>query len=222
MRFRRAQALVAGAALVLTLSGCYSGTAQGERHVARQDAVPAGSVVGFYGDSLTFGLGAFDPSRRWSTLLCARRGWTEVNPSVSGIGFVKKRTGTDLPGAIVAADPDLVIVALGHNDLLLVDGRGAEVEAAIRAALARLRRDLPDARLVVLALFSPLTFEPPQVTLVNGWLRSAAAEVGAVFVPKSSGWLVGHPDWTVDGIHFSDAGNAALADLVDAELDRVL
>jgi lysophospholipase L1-like esterase len=210
-------------AVVLLLSGCQAGASGGERHVAeREDVVPAGSTVGFYGDSLTFGLGASDPSRRWATLLCVRRGWTEANPSVSGIGFVKARAGTDLPGQIIAAHPDLVVVALGHNDLLLVDSRGSEVEAAIHDDLTRLRNGLPDARIVVLALFSPLSFEPPQVTAVDGWLRAAARDVGATFVPKSSGWLVGHPDWTVDGIHFSDAGNAAIADLLDAELTRVL
>ena len=186
------------------------------------DPVPAGSVVAFYGDSLTVGLGASSPAKRWSTLLCARRGWTEVNPSVSGIGFVKARSGTDLPGAVIAADPDLVIVALGHNDLLLVDQRGPEVEAAIEADLAHLRAALPDARIVVLALFSPLTFDPPQLTTVNGWLRAAANDIDATFITKSSTWLVGNPTWTVDGIHFSDEGNARIADLLDAELTRVL
>lgn len=186
------------------------------------DAVPAGSVVAFYGDSLTFGLGATSPDRRWSSLLCAARGWTEVNPSVSGLGFVKARAGTDMLGPIVAAAPDLVIVALGHNDLLLVDTEGSQVRAAISADLRRLRTGLPGARIVVLALFSPLSFEPPQVRAINGWLREAADDADATFVPKTAGWLVGRPDWTVDGIHFSDAGNAAIADLLDDELRRVL
>lgn len=186
------------------------------------DPVPAGSTVAFYGDSLTFGLGATSPSRRWSSILCAERGWTEVNPSVSGLGFVQARAGTDLVGQIVAARPDLVLVALGHNDLLLLDRRAREVEAAIDADLRRLRADLPDAGIVVLALFSPLTFEPPQVTAVNAWLRTGAQAVDGVFLPESSGWLVGRPTWTVDGIHFSDEGNARIARLMDAELRRVL
>ena len=185
------------------------------------EPVPAGSVVAFYGDSLTFGLGATSPQKRWSSLLCQARGWTEVNPSISGLGFVQARTG-DLPDQIVAAAPDLVIVALGHNDLLLVDSRGLEVEAAISDDLTRLRAGLPDARIVVLALFSPLSFEPPQVVAVNGWLEDAAAAIDATFVPASAGWLVGHPDWTTDGIHFSDLGNERVAALVDAELERIL
>ena len=220
--FRRGHGLAALFAVVLLLTGCQPGAPTGGKHVTHPDPIPAGSTVAFYGDSLTFGLGATSPADRWSSLLCARRGWVEVNPSVSGLGFVAARAGTDLPAQIIAADPALVIVALGHNDLLLLDAQGPAVKAAIDADLAGLRAALPAARLVVLALFSPLTFEPPQVTAVNGWLRAASAEAGATFVPKSSHWLVGHPDWTVDGIHFSDAGNAAIADLMDAELARLL
>lgn len=219
---RQGLALLALAVLLLT-AGCAPSAPSGGKHMAGgTDPVPAGSVAAFYGDSLTFGLGATSPEQRWSSLLCARREWTEVNPSVSGLGFVQARTGLDLPQQIVAAAPDLVLVTLGHNDLLLVDDRGAEVKAAIESDLALLRAGLPEALIVVFALFSPLTFEPPQVTSVNGWLRAAAADVGATFVPKSSGWLVGHPEWTVDGIHLSDRGNAELAALVDDELRRVL
>ena len=194
----------------------------GGKQMPLDDPIPAGSVVGFYGDSLTFGLGASAPGKRWSTLLCERRGWTEVNPSVSGLGFVQARAGVDLPQQLVDAQPDLVVVALGHNDLLLVDQRGPEVQAAITDDFRRLRAGLPDARIVVLALFSPLTFEPPEVRTVDSWLAQSAEEVDAVFLPKSGGWLVGHPNWTVDGIHFNDAGNAAIADLLDDELSRVL
>lgn len=222
MRRARTHRLLALLAACLVLAGCTARIDGAKQRAPDGDPVPAGSVVGFYGDSLTFGLGASAPDRRWSTLLCGSRGWTEVNPSVSGLGFVQARAGRELPGELIAAAPDLVIVALGHNDVLLADDRGPEIEAAIAGDLRRLRAGLPDARIVVLALFSPLEFEPPQVTRIDGWLAENAEAVDAVFVPKSGGWLVGHPDWTVDGIHFNDAGDAAIAGLVDRELSRVL
>lgn len=208
-------------AAVAALAACVP-PPSGVKSMPDSDPVPAGSTVGFYGDSLTYGLGATSPELRWSTLLCARRGWLEVNPSVSGLGFVTARGTRDLPAELIAAQPDLVIVALGHNDLLALDRAGDAVHAAIDADITRLRAGLPEARIVVLALFSPLSFEPPQVAVLNGWLRDAAGAADAVFVSQSSGWLVGHPDWTVDGIHFSDVGNAEIARLVDAELHRVL
>jgi lysophospholipase L1-like esterase len=219
---RGLRGLAVVAAVMVAMTGC-GAHPTGAKHAARNDdPMPAGSVVGFYGDSLTSGVGASAPERRWATLLSTREGWTEVNPSVPGIGFLQARAGTDLPGQILAASPDLVIVTLGINDLWYVDSRGPELRAAIENDLRRLRSEAPDADLVVFALFSPLDVEPPQMTAINGWLRASAAEVDAVFLPKSAGWLPGHPDWTVDGIHFSDAGNAEIATLIDDELHRVL
>src|SRR5580700_9199130 len=43
--------------------------------------------VAFYGDSYTLGIGATSAARRWSTIICAERGWREFNPSVNGLGF---------------------------------------------------------------------------------------------------------------------------------------
>jgi hypothetical protein len=34
---------------------------------------------------------ASSPSKRWSTMICAQRGWKEFNPSVNGLGFVNNR-----------------------------------------------------------------------------------------------------------------------------------
>jgi lysophospholipase L1-like esterase len=219
---RRLRGLATLVALSLLATGCASAPAGSKQPAPTEFPVPAGSVVGFYGDSMTSGFGASAPDRRWSSLLCAREGWTEVNPSIPGLGFVQSRGGTDLPGQIAAAAPDLVLVTLGLNDLGLVDSHATELQAAIASDLGTLRDSVPDAHIVVLALFSPLSFEPRQVAAVNGWLRASAADVDAVFVPKSAGWLAGHPDWTVDGIHLNDVGNAAIATLIGDELRRVL
>lgn len=223
MRRRWARALAALATMLLLATGCSAReVAVGKQMPERSDPVPAGSVAAFYGDSLTMGFGATSPEKRWASLLTLRRGWIEVNPSIPGLGFVQGRAGRDLPAQIVAARPDLVLVTLGINDLWLVESEGASVEAAIASDLERLRAGLPDAHIVVFALFSPLEAEPPEATVLNGWLRASAAQVGATFVTKSSRWLVDRREWTVDGIHFNDAGNAAIAGLVDAELRRVL
>jgi lysophospholipase L1-like esterase len=219
---RRLRGLATLVALTLLVTGCATGPTAARRFAPDELSVPAGSVVGFYGDSMTSGVGASAPDRRWSSLLCAQEGWTEVNPSIPGLGFVQARGGTDLPGQIAAASPDLVLVTLGLNDLLLVDSHATELQAAIASDLGTLRASAPDAHIVVFALLSPLSFEPRQVAAINGWLRAGAADVDGVFIPKSAGWLAGNPDWTVDGLHFSDAGNAAIAELIGDELRRVL
>ncbi|MET1053282.1 MAG: SGNH/GDSL hydrolase family protein, partial [Mycetocola sp.] len=115
-------------------------------------AAPAGQpVVAFYGDSYTLGTGASDPSKRWSTLICAERGWTEVNPSVNGLGFVNNREGLndDLVARIIDADPEIVFVTMGLNDNFSMPGSAAEIEAAISDDIETLAAELPDARLIV-------------------------------------------------------------------------
>lgn len=44
-----------------------------------------------YGDSYTVGKGTSDPSLRWSTLLCHRHGWEEMNEGINGLGFLRRR-----------------------------------------------------------------------------------------------------------------------------------
>lgn len=178
-------------------------------------ALPHGSVAAFYGDSLTSGFAASSPSLRWSTLLCARRGWIEVNPSIPGLGFVAERGNRDLVATILAADRDVIFVTLGANDLRLVDTRAPEIEAAIDADLARLRAGAPAARVLVAMPFSPLSFRPPQLVALEGWLRRGAAAVSAEVI-ESGGWMAGRSDLTVDGIHFSDEGERQIAELMDA------
>lgn len=186
------------------------------------DAWPAsGATVAFYGDSLTSGFGASSPDRRWATLLCRRHHWNEVNPSIPGLGFVHERGDRDLPGIIVASHPDLVIVTLGANDLRLVDSRPHDIQAAIAADFTRLRDGAGEAPILVAMPFSPLSFQPPQLATLEGWLRDAAASIDAIVI-ESDGWMAGHEDLTVDGVHFSDAGEQRIAAYMDAAVREAL
>lgn len=181
--------------------------------------LPAGAVVAFYGDSLTAGFGASSASSRWSALLCARHGWREVNPSISGLGFVQSRGSRDVPGAIVAAKPDLVLVTLGANDLWIVAQRPREVETAIHADLRRLR-DETDAVILVAMPFSPISYRPAQLVTLEGWLRDAAREIGAGVI-ESASWMADQVGMTIDPVHFNDAGERRMADLMDAALAEI-
>ena len=180
-------------------------------------ALPHGSIVAFYGDSLTSGFRASSADLRWSTLLCRRHGWIEVNPSVPGLGFVQDRGDSGLPALIVEAHPDAILVTLGANDLRLVDSAGAQIKAAIADDLARLRAGAPEADIFVAMPFSPLSFRPPQLVLLEGWLREGAASISAPVI-ESASWMTGRADLTVDGIHFSDEGERYIADLMDEAL----
>lgn len=188
----------------------------------------AAIVAAFYGDSYTRGTGVSDRSRRWSTILSEDRGWAEFNPSVDGLGFVNNRDllapGEDLVERIVGLDPepDVVIVTMGLNDNFSMPTRADEIRTAIGRDLARLRDELPGARLVVVEPFWYTDDRPASVEEIIAWVEDAAAEVGADHVRGASRWLEGHPEWmAADGIHPNDDGHAEMARRMDSELEQL-
>lgn len=181
---------------------------------------PDATVVAFYGDSYTLGTGASDPANRWSTVICAARGWTEVNPSVNGLGFVNNRgRGGDLPAIVVEADPDLVFVTMGLNDNFSYAVAGTRIRDQIEADFEYLTQGLPDARFVVVEPFWYTDERPDSVEVIISWVRDAAARFGADWIPGASHWIEGHPEWMApDGLHPNDAGYAEMARRMESEL----
>lgn len=220
----RGRTLVAllGSVLVAAtvLAGCAAAPAR--QAPARQ----AGDTeVAFYGDSYTLGTGASDPSKRWSTVICAQRGWREFNPSVNGLGFVNNRATFgegDLPDLVIADDPDIVFVTMGLNDNFSFETRAGDIQAQISDDLDRLSTALPDARIVVVEPFWYTDERPASVEVIIGWVREAAATIGADYLPGASHWIEGHPEWMAsDGLHPNDEGYAELARQMDASLTGI-
>ncbi|THG30903.1 SGNH/GDSL hydrolase family protein [Naasia lichenicola] len=188
-----------------------TGTATGER-------------VAFYGDSYTLGTGASSADRRWSTVICAERGWQEFNPSVNGLGFVNNRDafGVDEPALIIADQPDIVFITMGLNDAFSYDRAADEIHDAIDADFAQLKSALPDARFIVVEPFWYLDDRPESILTVIDWVKAAAADIDADYIPGASTWIAGHPEWmAADGLHPNDAGYAAMAVRMDAELKKL-
>ncbi|MCS5735635.1 SGNH/GDSL hydrolase family protein [Herbiconiux sp. CPCC 203386] len=189
-------------------------------------ADPDAPLVAFYGDSYTLGTGASDPALRWSTTICADRGWTEFNPSVNGLGFVNNRASTppdyldsdEIP-QIIARDPDIVFVTMGLNDNFSMPERADAIQNAIATDFTTLVAALPDARIIVVEPFWYTDDRPPSVQTVIDWVDREAAAIGADRVPDASQWLRGHPEWmAADGLHPDDQGYAEMARRMDAAL----
>ena len=188
-----------------------------------------GPLVAFYGDSYKLGTGASAPSKRWSSIVSAERGWREFNPSVNGLGFVNHRTVSgagsgDLPDLVLAQHPDIVLVTMGLNDNFSYDRGGERIRAAISDDLGRLRAGLPEARIVVVEPFWYTGERPASVDTIIGWTKDAAAAIGADWIPGASRWLDGHyagdtDSWmAADGLHPDDTGYARMAERMDAAL----
>ena len=204
--------------VALTLTACASPQPEEPRD-------PNATRVAFYGDSYTLGTGASDPSKRWSSIICADRGWSEFNPSVNGLGFINNR-GTfgegDEPSEVIADDPDILFITMGLNDNFSYDRAADEIEAQITDDFARLSRELPEARIIVVEPFWYTDQRPESVEIIIGWVRDAAAEIGADYIPGASHWIEGHPEWMAsDGLHPNDDGYAEMARRMDSELETL-
>ena len=206
-----------GLGLVLALAGCTAVTPPADDDNA--------TSVAFYGDSYTLGTGASDPSLRWSSIICAERGWQEFNPSVNGLGFVNNRATDgegDLPALVIANDPSIVFITMGLNDNFSYDRAANQIRLRITEDFTRLATALPDARFIVVEPFWYTDRRPESVEVIIGWVRDAAAAIGADYIPGASHWIEGHPEWMAsDGLHPNDAGYAAMATRMDAELTKL-
>ncbi|WP_411720356.1 SGNH/GDSL hydrolase family protein [Mycetocola sp.] len=216
--------LLAALALALATSSLAACSLSGPDDGGGASRTPGQPVAAFYGDSYTRGTGVSDPAFRWSTQVSKDRGWAEVNPSVDGLGYVINRDllGDDLVDLIVAEDPDIVLVTMGLNDNFAMPGQASEIETAIRDDLDTFADELPDARLVVVEPFWYTDERPASVDTIIGWVRDAASDVGADYIPGASRWLEGHPEWiAADGIHPNDAGHTEIAERMDEELEKL-
>lgn len=212
---RRRWSLLAVLPLMAIFAGCAS--------VPEAAPTPSDEMatrVAFYGDSYTLGTGASTPANRWSTIISERRGWSEFNPSVNGLGFVNNRlVGIDLPGLIIDDDPDIVFITMGLNDNFSYPRAGGGIKSQIAEDFERLTTALPNARFIVVEPFWYTDERPESVEVIIRWVEDAAAAIDADYITGVSRWIEGHPEWMAsDRLHPNDAGYAEIARRMDAAL----
>jgi lysophospholipase L1-like esterase len=184
-----------------------------------------GSTAVFLGDSFTSGWdGAGLGAAGWPRLVGATRGWRTVNLAVAGTGF-RNPGWTNQPIAArvstaVGSDPDVIIVAGGHNDSRW---SAAATASAADEVIDRLRTAAPDALLVIVAPIWQNGSPPLRALALRDHLRQKSNAIGAVFVdPLAEGWFVGPGQGLIgsDGLHPTDAGHRFIAERVLAALER--
>ncbi|MEO6532009.1 MAG: SGNH/GDSL hydrolase family protein [Pseudolysinimonas sp.] len=225
MGFRAIAAAAVSLVLAVSVLNACSAESQPATSTSKGAPLPADApVVAFYGDSYTLGTGASSESKRWSTIICAQRGWNEFNPSVNGLGFVNNRAldGIDEPALIVAQHPDIVFITMGLNDNFSYDGAAAQIHRAIIGDLQGLKQRLPDARFIVVEPFWYTDDRPKSLAVISGWVRAEAKAIGADYISGASHWIEHHPEWMApDDLHPNDAGYAHMAAQMDAALTKL-
>ena len=185
---------------------------------------PGDTAAVFLGDSYTEGWGASDPSRRWSALVAAEVGWVELNQGQGGTGFVTTsgRGGCGLDYCptyvervpdVISAQPDIVVIAGGQNDLMALAGDPDAVRAALVETYTLIRQGLPQARIIAVG---PSTARPGNELIVelDEWVQATASSVGADYVSLIDPVVIEPSMVDFDGVHVNDAGHEAIAERV--------
>ncbi|OZC96808.1 hypothetical protein CH281_23410 [Rhodococcus sp. 06-221-2] len=186
--------------------------------VSIPDSVP---VVAFLGDSYSKGIGASSNGRRWTTLVSAAMGWSELNLAEGGSGYTTSYLGqkTDYGiklDVLAAAQPDVVVVSGGRNDY---EAGTASVTGAVASSLfAAIKAAAPNTELIVTSPIWDST-EPPAdfPTLIDG-VKAATTSAEGRYLDIGEP-LADHPDMIdPDGLHPNNEGHQIIASAVVSAL----
>lgn len=179
-------------------------------------ALPAGSVVLAFGDSVTHGTGAA-PGEDWPTRLAALTGWTVVNAGIPGDTAAN---GKGRIGALLDEHrPALVIVEIGGNDFLKRRPQPA-VKEDLRAILAAVRAAGAQAVLVAvpeLSLLGTVTRKPSDAPIY----AELGDEEKVPVIADVFADVLGEAELRADAIHPNGRGYARMADGLHAALRRI-
>ncbi|OZD78700.1 hypothetical protein CH260_02530 [Rhodococcus sp. 05-2256-B2] len=218
---------IAVSVLVVAFSGIV-GWQIGSRSEAPQAATPppvsipdSVPVVAFLGDSYSKGIGASSNGQRWTTLVSAAMGWSELNLAEGGSGYTTTYLGQKTDYAIkldvvAAAQPDIVVVSGGRNDY---EAGTASVTGAVASSLfAAIKAAAPNTEVLVTSPIWDAT-EPPAdfPTLIDG-VKAATASAEARYLDIGEP-LADHPDMIdPDGLHPNNEGHQIIASAVVSAL----
>ncbi|WP_062201771.1 SGNH/GDSL hydrolase family protein [Demequina salsinemoris] len=196
-----------------------------------------GPVVVALGDSITYGVG--DGTQRPETVSAVPVGWAAhvahalgasrfTNLAANGVR-ARHLAHSQVPTALMA-QPDVVLMTVGGNDVLRGDFDPEDVRRDVADALSRLAR--PGRTVVLLTLDRIGLFDlvggpiadvmARRVGAANAALRLAAAGTGTLVVDGAAAIASsGRRGWHIDRVHPSALGHRALAQYVIEQLDHL-
>lgn len=176
-------------------------------------ALPPGSVVLAFGDSVTFGTGAAG-EENYPSQLVSISGWQVANHGVPG--DTAEGAKARIAAALDVTQPKLVIVEIGGNDFLRRHPE-AQIKEDIRSILKAVKQAGVPVALVAAPRFSLLGAALgalPDAALY----AELAKEEGVLLVPEVFAEVLSDPSLKSDQIHPNAAGYRKLAEGIAASL----
>jgi lysophospholipase L1-like esterase len=179
-------------------------------------------VVAFLGDDWTAGTGASGKGKRFTTQLSRQFDVQERNFGVDGTGYAKSSDSggpyASRLAAVVAAQPQVVVVSGGRNDRS--DDAATVAERAHRL-FATLRARLPDAVLIAVAPFWGDSELPPELVALGDAVRQAVTDAGGNYLDVPDP-IHGHPAYMADAGDPNDVGYRTIAAALEPQLAPLL
>jgi acyl-CoA thioesterase-1 len=180
--------------------------------------------VVFLGTSLTAGLGLAGPEEGYVHRLgrMADSAGIPMRSFNAGVSGDTSAGGLRRLEWLLRQPVDVLFVELGANDGL----RGQDPEATgtnLRAVVARVRAEYPEARVLLAAMEAPPNMGEDYTRRFREVFPGVARETGAVLVPFFLEGVAGVPELNQDdGIHPTPEGNARMAVNVWPSLEPAL
>ncbi|MDA0189770.1 MAG: GDSL-type esterase/lipase family protein [Proteobacteria bacterium] len=195
--------------LLLLVLACLAGCGEAPRLAA----LPAGSVVLAFGDSVTHGTGAA-PGEDYPARLAALTGWDVRNHGVPGDTAQAARAR--IAAALEETQPALVLLEIGGNDFLR-QRKESQVREDIRAILATVRAQRIPVVLIAVPGFSPLGAAVGRLS-DSPIYETLATEEKLPLVANVFADVLSDPALKADAIHPNAHGYRRLAEGIAAAL----
>jgi hypothetical protein len=127
---------------------------------------------------------------------------------------------THLASVLQHVNPEVVIVELGYNDCGQL-AAAVDPAATYAAAIDRFMGNLPPDKPVHWVTMQDAQNLSTCDETVNAALNDAVARWTNLSIFDFGAFMVGHPEWTNDGIHLSGLGQFAYAGFLQGELDAI-
>jgi len=183
---------------------------------AKLSAIPLGSPVLAFGDSVTFGTGAGD-GEDWPTLLAGLTGWKVINAGIPGDTAEAGRTR--IQGLLDEYKPVLVIIEIGGNDFLRRRPPGA-VKQDLKALIGTARQSGAQVVLIgvpelsILALVAGKAVDSPI-------FEELGKEEGVPIIGNVFSDVLSRPELCADKIHPNAQGYQQLTTGIHSGLKRL-
>ena len=179
-------------------------------------------VIAFLGDDWTTGDGASAKSLRFTTLLTQQLHGIERNFGAAGTGYAKTSpnggTYSSRVSAVVAANPQIVIVSGGRNDQ---SDDSVTAGDAAKALFAKLHAKLPNAVLIGVAPFWGDSDLPPEMVSLATAVNKGVTDAGGSYIDIEDP-IHGHPNFMADAADPNDKGYAAIASALEPQIALLL